>query len=295
MRWENPKAHSKKSKKSKIKNNKLNQPARACSKPRANSEASGKKISPRKSRTPGADVSGKKLKGSGAKKPPAVAKKRPSRAKTWAAVPTKAEQLALARRLMAGNVPEVSLVESQRRAHVLAVIGEFERQLRVYRDAPYVGVKAAHRQPGTKEFAKWERVTALVEQSGVGAAQYVKAHFFWFDRWFNRAPRSYELGQREGKCPSLERVRLYQHEVSQGAVQATRDVSGPVSRTSTVPAEVKHANSERQLAQLMGAYDLDAESVLRMFSDNGDASAYFDRGWLRAHPVWQKIKQEGAR
>ena len=141
--------------------------------------------------------------------------------------------------------------------------------------------------PEHRSFAQFKRAVLIADQIGVSYETYVRAQFYWFDKWFNRAPHPYELSGLKSKFPAPERVRKYLQLVNEGQTKGIVTCIG--KRVQIDAKELDKANDQR-LDQLMLAWGLDEEGVLLRFARSG--VGYFDHEWLKKNPTWQRLRQE---
>jgi hypothetical protein len=166
---------------------------------------------------------------------------------------------------------------NQHKAYALALA--YEDQLGVYRNQPTLKYLKGIVRPGDRSYDVWLRAAIQADQLGVSYKFYVKAQFYWFDEWFSRAPKPYEMASFKTKLNSKERVRLYEQEISKGQANPDRKVLGRVRTAPKISQSVRFTQSARQLASLMKNYEATEEEILKVFAKGKQAALYFDRGW----------------
>jgi hypothetical protein len=189
--------------------------------------------------------------------------------------------------------PTLKLSDTVEKAKVVAMSGEYNSQYRVYSNRPFARTFSTFPPKGSKSYGDFLRAALQADQLGVSYELYVKAQFYWFDQWFSRAPKSYELASFKTKCNSLERVRLYEKEISAGNARATRSIFGRERLQPKLSDAVRLSASERTLRTLMRNHKASEEEVLRVFAKGAQAGVYFDRKWLQLNPTYQRLKAAG--
>lgn len=139
-----------------------------------------------------------------------------------------------------------------------------------------------------RAFGQFKRAALIADQIDVDYETYLRAQFYWFDKWFNRAPKPYELSSLKSKFPAPERVRKYLQLLAEG--KARKVVTCIGKRVQIDSKEIDKCN-DRKMSQLMQQWGLPEEIVLLRFARPG--IGYFDQSWLRKNKIWIRLRQEG--
>ena len=188
--------------------------------------------------------------------------------------------------------PRVSLTASveQHKAHAMALA--YEAQLRTYQSKPFLRfLTGGIVQPGHKRYQQWCQAADQADELDVAYEFYVKAQFYWFDKWFSRAPKPHELRSSKTQYNAKERVRLYAQEIAKGAALPERKVLSRVRTAPRVSRAVRFNTSANQMATLMKNHGATEEEILKVFAKGADALLYFDRDWLRQNQTYQRLKK----
>jgi len=185
----------------------------------------------------------------------------------------------------------VRLADSADRARVYAMSQTYNVHLRWYRNSWKVPNSTVLLSPGNQQYTCFLRAAELADELGVSCETFVRAQFFWFDRWFLREPRIWELiGVTPSRFNAIERVRAYQAEIAAGAVDPEAPIVGQTRAAPEVSLAVRYAFSERTLKRLMTVHQKSEEEILRIFAKGDQAQAYFDTKWLRQNKTYQRLK-----
>lgn len=201
----------------------------------------------------------------------------------------------LIRSTRAGNVRNVRLADSGERARVYAMSCTYTAHVRQYRTDTWQTPSVLQISPGTSQYTCFLKAADLADRLQVTYEVFVKAQFFWFDRWFLRTPKIWELlNSEQGKFSAEERVRRYLEEISAGAVDERKAVVGPVRGSPKVSAETKALYCEKSLKRLMQVHNATEEQILLAFAKGENAQFYFDLHWLKQNPTYLQLKASGA-
>lgn len=198
----------------------------------------------------------------------------------------------------------LSLSAETSAAAAYGVAVAYEELLGVYLGKPTLRYLKGRVAPGQPNFSNWARAAAVADELGLEYAMFVRAQFWAFDAWYNRAPKPQELGSRTSAQSSAERARQFLDAVAAGTVDANKNILGkqreivdtttPRGRAAVkVPQSTKFQHSEHQLRTLMKNFEADEEQVLRTFAKGATASVYFDRQWLQQNPTYQRLVEAG--
>jgi len=203
---------------------------------------------------------------------------------------TQAELLEAAKKLAArrarGEV--VSVPESEDEQKVREVAYAYEEVLATYHHNPSLKfIKGPTVEAGTA-YQNLREVAKIADQCGADYASYIQAQFYWFDKWFKRAPRTWELVSK-AKFPALERYLEYiKIKSSQSVPAKVQSVS--ISGRARIDTEQLDKINETRLIELQLNWNIDEEEAFLRFARPG--VGYFDAVWLRKHPTYKRLRQE---
>src|SRR5690349_6027912 len=93
----------------------------------------------------------------------------------------------------------------------------YEKQLNIYHNNLAKGyLKNNALSPDDNNYEYFLKTAMLTDIASVSYEFYVRAQFYWFDKWFKKAPKPYHLCNNKSKYNSQERVRLYEQEINKG-------------------------------------------------------------------------------
>lgn len=167
----------------------------------------------------------------------------------------------------------------------------YESCLGVYRARKMLRYIRGPVAPGTPNYGAWLHAAAAADTLGMDYQTYVEAQFWFFDKWFARAPQPRELiPSAKSKFPADERAISYVEMLQSGEIKpGHRTVcrSQPVVRSS---GSDRSAASQRKMEQLMALHALTAQEALQAFAGTG----MFDLTWLKNHPEYRALQSSGA-
>lgn len=183
--------------------------------------------------------------------------------------------------------------EKDRRARAWTMARTYGAVLAEYRGEP-TRHDYAPTPPNARMFPVWLRAADLADALGVDYETFVKAQFYWFDRWFHgRRPLPYQLSTSKGAYSAVQRITLYQDAVRRGKVSPDRTVRGPDMQPVKASPERLWELSQRTLESLMKNWGKSEEEILRVFARDICASDFFDLDWLRHNQTYRRLKQQG--
>ena len=141
--------------------------------------------------------------------------------------------------------------------------------------------------PEHRSFGQFKRAALIADQLEVSYEVFVRAQFYWFNKWFNRFPKPYELSGLKSKFPTPKRVKEYVKMVNNGSISGI--VTGVGTRFQLDENEIDKYN-EKMFNQLMQAWSLTEEEVMLRFARTG--VGYFDYNWLKKNLVYKRLKAE---
>lgn len=163
----------------------------------------------------------------------------------------------------------------------------------MYKSTRHVGFSHSRLKPGDRMWAHALKAAQQAEEIGVDYDTYVRAQFYWFDQWFLKAPRFWEITSLKGRYNAVERVRAYQREVAAGKLDPKRVVTGRVRAAPKIPASVRLQQGARTLRALMATHRASEEQILRSFASGPQAALYFDQAFLKQNPTFQRLRAAG--
>ena len=178
-------------------------------------------------------------------------------------------------------------VGSPEHAKALYVMGVFESLVQVYTRKPYVRVFKNGLTPQAR--GKFNAVTRMADELNMDCATFVRAQFWWFDKCFSRHPKPHEIATAKAK----ERAAQYRLDINAGLANAVTEPSTREMTLPKTPQHVKDAFSENALRTMMHNWHQSAEQIFKAVAGGPNKYDYFDRVWLRNHPVYQQLKAAG--
>jgi len=141
-------------------------------------------------------------------------------------------------------------------------------------------------EPRTK--ASLLRAARLADKCGVDYPVFVRSQFYWFDLWFHKPPKIYELSGARGKFPAERRLIEYLQLDKLGKIN--KEISSVVvpQQKDFISEQALDKINKSRLNQLCSTYQLTEEQVFAQFASAG----LFDVEWLRRQPGYQR-QEEG--
>jgi len=118
----------------------------------------------------------------------------------------------------------------------------------------------------------------IADKHSVTYPVYIRSQFYWFDLWFHRAPRIYEISGHSGKFPAEKRLTEFLKLEQENKVN--KSITSVVMPRSPVSEEVLDKINRQRLNQLCKVYQLTEEEALKQFAPVG----LFDLAWLKTQP-----------
>lgn len=150
--------------------------------------------------------------------------------------------------------------------------------------------------PKTPNYGSWEAAAQCADSLGIDYLTYVRAQFWFFEKWFSRAAKPFELrpsNKPDAKVPAQERAKAYLAMVERGEIQDGHDVCAKAQAAQPIASSVRANHSESSLRYLSRVYELSVEDVFRTFAVGPIAAGFFDPNWLSKHPVWRALRAAG--
>ena len=175
----------------------------------------------------------------------------------------------------------------EQKANAIALV--YEHYLGIYtnnKTLKYLKESVTKKEPMYKT---WLRAAKQADDLNVSYNFYMKAQFFYFDKWYSRCPKPYEIASYKSKNNANERVRLFELENNKNK---NYEVIGKVRRAK-ISKQAIFAQSSRQLIVLMRNYDKSEREILKKFGRKSQAKYYFDYEWLKQNRTYQQLKASG--
>lgn len=118
----------------------------------------------------------------------------------------------------------------------------------------------------------------IADRNSVTYPVYIRSQFYWFDLWFHRAPKIYEISGQSGKFPAEKRLIEFLKLEQENKVN--KSITSVVMPRSPVSEEVLDKINRQRLNQLCKVYHLTEEEALKQFAPVG----LFDPAWLKTQP-----------
>lgn len=159
----------------------------------------------------------------------------------------------------------------------------YERALQVYHHDS--SKRWCYRDPASSPstYTLMTKMVELADTLGVTLEVYVEAQFYWFDKWFNRAPKIQELYRINTKFPTPKRIHEYlQLKIKKQVPQQVQCVA----RTFKADQVYVDEANRRRLEEVCRAWKLTEDEALDRFGAPG--FGYFDPDWLKRHARCKK-------
>jgi hypothetical protein len=139
---------------------------------------------------------------------------------------------------------------------------EYEKQLGEYLDQPTLRYFTRMGEIGIKPrtFQVLLRAANIAVKYGVDAQTYVRAQFWFFNKWFDRHPKLHEIASTKSQKNSTWRLLEYLK------IMPKRNVD---------PEKLDRINQER-LEQLVTVWGKTPEEIIQIFGESG----VFDQEWI---------------
>ena len=165
----------------------------------------------------------------------------------------------------------------------------YEAKLREYHRAPHLkfikSFSAKYR--GYQSFLKAAKQADALDMP---YAQFVEAQFFYFHKWFRKAPSPYEICGGKGKMPAKSRAISYlREELDIRNIQERVTREGRVEKKRLVKSEVL-AYNQKLLENMMSDGSTEEECLLEFAQKN---MHFFDSVFLKQSKLYRKLKRTG--
>ena len=132
-----------------------------------------------------------------------------------------------------------------------------------------------------KAWLAWQSV-----RDEVTAAEYLEAQYYWFDRWFRRAPRTYQIGSAK----AVQRVKMWLEERARGGARGR--ATPVVRRAKPVSQGEVDRHERRMLAGMVERWERSEREILLAFG--GPDARVFNQRFLESLPAWRELRDKGA-
>lgn len=163
----------------------------------------------------------------------------------------------------------------------------YEEMLGIYLHKPTLKYIKGKVDPNHRSYGHFARAVDIAQDCGADFCDYVQAQFYWFDKWFNRAPKPWELAGVKTKFPAPNRYREY---LKLRASQHVPTHVKSVARRAKIDPKKLDKINESRLAELQRNWGISEEEAFIRFARPG--VGYFDVAWLRKHPTYQRLRRE---
>lgn len=127
------------------------------------------------------------------------------------------------------------------------------------------------------------KAVRIAKKHEVDYATYVKSQFYWFDRWFKRYPKVFEICSTKSKFPA--EVRLVEYLKLKQVNQVPSEVSSPVLPSEKLSSEKIDKINQSRFNELLNAWGMSKEETFKTFALSG----VFDPCWLKKQPLYQEL------
>jgi len=147
-------------------------------------------------------------------------------------------------------------------------------------------------KPDTRSYGMLKRAINEMKSLDVEPEVYIEAQFYWFDKWFGREPKFWELSGGAGKMPAKKRVTVYQaiqEEMDGELASIIGENSTLISTNALTQGEILKYN-QRLLKRMMSDGST-KEGCFLEFAQDG--MGLFDSVYLRQSKTYRRLKKEG--
>lgn len=185
------------------------------------------------------------------------------------------------------NDAKISELESK--AWIMA--HTFEAHLRMYLDRHFKKVFKTDKL-SRQALTVLIRACANAEALNMDYDTYVRSQFWWFDKWFSKAPRLHEIASVHSKVNSLERARRYRNRVLAGHIPPHGVVLSKSVPPDIAGLAARFNQSMRTMERFMRNYKASEEQIFRAIRTES-LTNYFDAKWLAQNATYQRLKAAG--
>jgi hypothetical protein len=185
----------------------------------------------------------------------------------------------------------VPLSEEERK--IISMGYAYEEMLGRYLHKPAIRYFSGSKKIPPGQYARTNivlfKAVLLADRHNVDYSFYIRSQFYFFDLWFKRAPKIYEIAGQSGKFPAEKRLLEYLALERSGKInKSISSVVVPTKKNVLTPQILDKINRER-LDRLCEVYNLTEAEVLAQFAPVG----LFDLAWLRRQPGFQPQREDG--
>jgi len=168
------------------------------------------------------------------------------------------------------------------------LVGEYKHQptLRIFSS------KVAERVKRGNETVM-RKVGELADELEIDQETYLRAQFYWFDKWFHKAPTLRDLTSTTGKFPATQRALSYVELQKAGKTpnSVTSCVLPPKYTKDLLTDQKLDKINQTRLTDLCQQYQLSEDACLTRFAPAG----LFDLTWLKQckKAAFERLRGEG--
>ena len=130
------------------------------------------------------------------------------------------------------------------------------------------------------------RACSIAEEHNVDYTIYIESQLYWFDKWFRRHPKVFEISTYKGGRDSIWRLRQYLSLRKVNHItQSTYSIKVPQEKLSS---KILDKQNQKVFDQLKQAWQCSDEKIMMMFAKSG----MFSKSWIQSQPVYQRLRKE---
>lgn len=164
----------------------------------------------------------------------------------------------------------------------------YERALGLYAGKPGLKYLKGMVLPNQTAYHIWARTVLIAEELGASYDRYLRAIFYFSDKWFHKAPRPQDCCNIHSKISAPMRFLLYVDTVEGTGIDPGQLVR-PLPMEKIEPEVIKSHN-DKTMSAFCKNFDMSPVQVFTKLKDNLDL--FFDNTWLENNEIYQKLIQE---
>jgi hypothetical protein len=202
----------------------------------------------------------------------------------------KAARVAEQRRKMKQKGVEKQIGKLSSKHKVCEMINIYTDMFNEYYHKPkkFINISAIKITKNHRGYKNYLKAVKLAEKRKLDYKTFLKSQFYWFDRWFNRAPKSHEICGGKGKFPAALRVEKY--------LNLFGNKNNPTIKSIAIPGN--NLNSEelnevniKNLENLKQIWGMNSSDVFLNFGVG--IESVFNQSWLRRQPAYIDLVRAG--
>lgn len=166
----------------------------------------------------------------------------------------------------------------------------YEELLGIYLNRPALNYLKGDITSDGRVLSLWSRVVKHAEEAEVDIYTYIKAHFWFYNSKYVKAPKAGQLVINEGKFNSVDIVFDYIVRLEAGNI-TDKNIVGKAQKSPVVSEGARYLFSEKTLNSLMSNWGLSEDQIFIILGNS--AKFYFDHNWLKNNSTYKKLKEEG--